>query len=108
MTQRVREGAKQVGKKNLNKTEAASLLSNIPRPWNTSTEQGIGVRKKEVGVTAVSGDRDFSRKGRKEGWSPTGQPRLSGQIQPAASPGSGCLHLLPSSGTGSTQQSQPA
>lgn len=63
MTQRVREGAEQVGKKKkLNKTEAVSLLPNIPKAWKTITEQGLGVRKKEVEVV---GDRDFSRKGRK-------------------------------------------
>lgn len=98
MTQRVREGAEQVGKKN----RSSFTTANVPKACSVRAKQGLKIRKEEVVVARSGGDRGLSRKGRKEGWGPTGQPRLLGQIQRAASPGSNCLQLLPGSGTGST------
>lgn len=59
-------GSKTSREKKLNKTEAASLLPNITKAWNTSTEQGLGVKNKDIGMIGVPGDRDFSSEGRKE------------------------------------------
>lgn len=52
-------------------------------------------------MIGVPGDRISAGRGEKK----TGAPQGSPDSQPAASPDSGCLHLLPSSGTGSIQQS---
>lgn len=56
----------------------------------------------------MSEDRDLNRKGRKDSWGHTGQPMLLGHIQQASSPGSKQIQLMPGSGTGSAQWSQPA
>lgn len=50
MTQRVREGAEQVGKKKTKKPEAASPLPNVPKACSDRAKQGLEVRKEEVVV----------------------------------------------------------
>lgn len=100
MTQRVREGAEQVGKK---PQKQLPHCQTSPRHSTTGQSRDLRLERRSWWGTGVLGDGGLSGKGRKEGWSPTGQPSLLGQIQRAASPGSNCHQLLPESGTGSRQ-----
>ena len=100
MTQGVRKGAEQVGKEKPQKQLPHCQTS--PKHAATGQSRDLRLERRRWWWPGVSRDRGLSRMGRKEGWSLTGQPRGSGQIQPAAFPSSNCLQLLPSSSMGST------
>lgn len=70
MTQRVREGAEQVGKKTQKKPEAASPLPNVPKACSDRAKQGLEVRKEEVVVAGGVRGQGLEQEGEASGPEP--------------------------------------